>query len=197
MKRFSPDRAGFTLIETIIAMALVGLVLTKLMLVIDEARRAHEDESVTMMLEDQAMELVDRIAFAIVGSAREKLTPTQFAPLTSERIRYQLSLGVEDGAVVWGDPEVIGLEQEAGEVYWNQNEGEANERRVVWANTVSQMLEDELLNGIDDNGNSLADELGLSFVLEGDSVMIRLSLEREREGKKVQVTKETTVTCRN
>jgi len=198
VKGLATARAGFTLLETIIAMALVGLVLTKLMLVIDEARRAHEDESVTMMLDDQATELVDRIAFAIVGSAREKLTPTQFAPLTSERIRYQLSLGVEDGAVVWSDPEVIGLEQESGEIYWNQNEGEANERRVVWANTVSQMLEDELLNGIDDNGNSLADELGLSFVLDGDSVTIRLSLEREREeGKKVQVTKETTVTCRN
>jgi len=192
------DRAGFTVVETVIALALVGLVLTKLMLVVDEARRAHEDESVTMVLDDQAMELIDRISFAIIGSARERLEPTQFAPWTSERIKYEVSLGVEDGEVVWSDPEVIGLEQETGQIYWNQNEGEVNERRIIWANTVSQMLEDELLNGVDDNGNDLADELGLSFVLDGDSVTIRLSLEKERsKGNKVQVTKETTVTCRN
>lgn len=197
-RRNASDRAGFTVVETVIALALVGLVVTKLMLVVDEARRAHEDESVAMLLDDQAMELLDRIAFAIVGSAREKITPTQFAPWTSERIKFQVSLGIEEGKVVWGDPEAIGLEEQKGQVYWSQNEGEVNERRVVWANTVSAMLEDELLNGVDDNGNDLADELGLSFVLDGDSVMIKLSLEREREkGKRIQVTKETVVTCRN
>jgi hypothetical protein len=76
--------------------------------------------------------------------------------------------------------------------------GEAEERVVAWANTVSEMLQDELMNGVDDNDNDLADELGLSFVLDARSVTIRLSLERAADdGKKVQVTKETTVTCRN
>lgn len=198
MPRHASLRAGFTVVETVIALALVGLVLTKLMLVVDEARHAQEEEGAAMQLDDQAMDLLDRIAFAIIGSAREKIAPTQFAPLTSERIQFQVSLGIEDGKVVWSDPEAIGLEEQSGQVYWSQNEGEVNERRVVWANTVSTMLEDELLNGVDDNGNDLADELGLSFVLDGDSVMIKLSLEREREkGKRIQVTKETVVTCRN
>lgn len=198
MRRSGSSRGGFTLVETVIALALVGLVMTKLMLVVDEARRAHEDESASMVLDDQAMELLDRIAFAIVGASEQSLDPNQQLPFTSARLRYQISLGVEDGKVVWDDPEAIGLDEGNGQVYWNKNEGEANERRVVWANTVSEMLEDELLNGVDDNGNEIADELGLSFVLEGNSVTIRLSLEREREeGKKIQVTKETTVTCRN
>ena len=144
------------------------------------------------------MELMDRIAFAIVGSSAESLDPAQQSPFYSKALNYQISLGVEDGKAVWSDPEVIGLTEESGQVYWGQNPGAADERIVVWANTVSEMLEDELLNGVDDNGNDLADELGLAFVLEGESVTIRLSLERERDdGKKIQVTKQTTVTCRN
>jgi len=189
--------AGFTLVETIISLALVGLVITKLALVMDEARRAHQDESIAMALDDQAMELIDRISFALVGAARQKLTGAMLAPLTSAEIHYQVSMGIEDGQAVWSDPEVIGMKDE-GSLYWAENPGEVNERLVVWANTVSQMLQNELANGIDDNGNDLADELGLSFVLDGRSVTIRLSLERlADDGKKVQSTKETTVTCRN
>jgi type II secretory pathway pseudopilin PulG len=192
------SRAGFTVVEAVIAMTLVGLVLTKLTMVMDQARRAHQDESVAMALEDQAMVLMDRIAFALVGSSADNLDPLPIAPFPSATIHYQISLGVEDGVPVWSDPEVIGLSEDSGQVFWGQNVGEMNERIVVWANTVSQMLEDELLNGIDDNENDLADELGLAFVLDERAVTIRLSLERVRDdGQKIQVTRETTVTCRN
>jgi hypothetical protein len=189
---------GFTVVEVVIAMALVGLVLTKLTLVMDEARRAHQEETLSMALDDQAMDLMDRIAYAIVGSSAESLDPVPLAPFACATIRYQISLGVEDGMPVWSDPEVIGLSEDSGKVYWGQNVGGVGERIVVWANTVSEMLEDELLNGVDDNGNDLADELGLAFVLDEKSVTIRLSLERERDdGKRIQVTKQTMVTCRN
>ena len=191
-------RAGFTLIEAVIALALVGLVVTKLTLVMDEARQAHQEESVALALQDQAMILLDKIAYAIVGASAERLDPVQLAPLYAARIQFQLSLGVEDGETVWGDPEVIGLMEDTGQVYWGQNVDTAKERILVWANTVSEMLEDELLNGVDDNHNDLADELGLVFVVDQKSVIIRLTLESEREGgEKLQVTRETTVTCRN
>lgn len=191
-------RAGFTLMETMIALLLVGLVLTKLTLVMDQARRAHEQESTAMELDDQAMQLVDRISYALVGSAADQLQTVNVAPLTSAKINFQVSLGVENGKPVWGDPEIIGFDEDKGELYWGQDVGEVNERIVVWANTVAQMLEDELLNGVDDNKNGLADELGLSFSLDKRSVDIELTLERKQaDGKKIQVTKGTTVTCRN
>lgn len=191
-------RAGFTLIEAVIALALIGLVVTKLTLVMEEARRAHQEESVALALQDQAMILLDKIAYAVVGASRQRLEPEQPAPLSSAEIRFQVSLGVEDGEPVWSDPEIIGLAEGSGQLYWGQNVGAAEERIVVWANTVSQMLEDELLNGADDNGNDLADELGLAFVVDDKSVVIRLTLENVREdGERLQVTRETTVTCRN
>ena len=190
--------SGFSLVEAVIALALIGLVVTKLTVVMGDAQEAHHQETTAMALEDQAMELIDKIAYAIVGSSRGSLDPNPAVPFFSPRMRYAISLGVEDGQVVWGDPEEIGLVEEQGELYWGQNLGLESERRVVWANTVSQLLEDELPNGEDDNGNELADELGLCFVLEGSKVTIRLTLERVDEaGNRIQVRRETEVTVRN
>jgi type II secretory pathway component PulJ len=190
---------GFSLVEAVIALSLIGLVVTKLTVVMGDAQHAHHQETTAMALEDQAMELIDKIAYAIVGSSRDSLDPNNAGvPFYSQRMRYSLSLGVEDGQAVWGDPEEIGLVEEQGELYWGQNLGLESERRVVWANTVSQLLEDELPNGEDDNGNELADELGLCFVLDGSKVTIRLTLERiDAEGNRIQVRRETEVTVRN
>ncbi|MEQ1891440.1 MAG: prepilin-type N-terminal cleavage/methylation domain-containing protein [Planctomycetota bacterium] len=192
-------RSGFTLVEAVIALALIGLVVTKLTLVMGDAQKAHSEETMAMALEDQAMELIDKIAYAIVGSSAASLDPENpVAPFSSPFMRYMISLGVEDGKAVWSEPEEIGLSEGSGELYWGQNIGAENERRVVWANTVSELLEDELANGADDNGNELADELGLAFVLDGASVTIRLTLERiDGDGKRIQVTRWTSVTCRN
>lgn len=192
------DEAGFSLVEALIALTLIGLVVTKLTVVMGDAQKAHRQETTAMALEDQAMELIDKIAYAIVGSSRGSLDPNPAAPFFSPRMRYSISLGVQDGKTVWGEPEEIGLVEEQGELYWGQNLGLEGERRVVWANTVSQLLEDELPNGADDNGNELADELGLCFVVEGGKVTIRLTLERvDDEGNRIQVRRETEVTVRN
>jgi type II secretory pathway pseudopilin PulG len=190
--------SGFTLVEAVIGMVLLGLVLTKLGLVLDQARKAHEEESISLVLEDQALLLIDRIAYALYGSDAASLDPFVEAPLPASEVRYRISLGVEDGKTVWSDPEIIALSADGESVYWGQNVGAPGERIVVWANTVSQMLQDELLNGFDDNDNGLADELGLAFVMEGRSIIVRLTLERTNgDGRRVQVTRETTVTCRN
>ena len=190
--------AGFTLIEAMIAMALVGLILTKLTIVMTEARRAHRNESVTMALEDQAAQVLDRIAFAIIGSHADTIDPGVGAPFSTDELTFQVSMGVEDGEVVFGEPEQIGTRGDGSQLYWGQNMGAAEERIVAWCNSVSEMLEGELLNGLDDNDNDLDDELGLSFDMDGKSITIRLTLVRtDGQGGRTEVTEQTTVTCRN
>jgi len=191
-------RAGFTLLEVTVAAALLSIVLVKLTIVVSEAQKSHRNEVGNMALEDRAHQVLDRIAYAVMGADRESLFPDNAAPLDQAKLKYKLSLGVEDGVTVWSY-ETIGLDDdEQSSVYWAQNEDLPDERRVVWCNTVSDLLEDELLNGADDNGNAIADEKGLSFVLDGDSIIIRLTLQRRGdEGEPVQVSVETTVTCRN
>ena len=97
---------------------------------------------------------------------------------------------------MWSDPEEIRLDGSA--VEWRENPGTADERRVTWTTLVSPLLSGETINGVDDNGNGLVDEEGLSFVLDGDSVRIRLTIRRpEVDGRTVEQTVESVVCIRN
>lgn len=192
-------RRGFSVVEMMIALVLLAVVVTKLTIVIGEARNTQSRESSHMILEDRARQVLDRISYAIMGSDAQSLIPDTEFPAHHSELRYRVSMGVEDGEVVWSDPEVIGVsEEDRNQIYWGRNVGEANERIVVWCNVVSELLEDEFANGIDDNENGLADEDGLTFVLDRSSVTIRITLRGEGDdGTPIRHTVETTVTCRN
>jgi prepilin-type N-terminal cleavage/methylation domain-containing protein len=191
-------RAGFTLIEALIALALAAVVVGKITMVLNSASRANTDEVAAMTLEDQARRVLDRVAFAIMGADRDVLFPDPQSPDFTTELDFQVSLGVEDGEVVWSDPEWVGLEGGGSQVVWKQNPEQPHERRVAWCNVVRPFLEGEIPNGVDDNGNGLIDEEGLSFTLNKNAVTIRLCLERPRKGKKpLSRTVETVVTIRN
>ena len=155
-------------------------------------------ELVLDSFEDQAMRVIDQISFAVMGANRATLFPDPESPTYTENVSYQVSLGVEDGEVVWGDTERIEMAAATSQVVWRSNPGEPEELRVVWCNLVRPFLEGELNNGIDDNGNGLIDESGLNFTLQGNTVLIRLTLERtDANGKPVEQSVETRVTLRN
>lgn len=190
--------SGFSLVEAMIAIVLLGIVVTKLTIVIDQARDSYGQESARMAIEDRALYVLDQVAYAVMSADRDSLLPDPSLPTFTSRLQFQVSMGVEDGEIVLGDPEVIALTDEGSSLYWAQNEGEENERLVTWANNVSELLGEELLNGADDNGNGLLDESGLNFVIDRNSVTIRLTLAGEdSRGKPIRHTVQTTVTCRN
>ena len=189
---------GFTLIELSIAVVLMTILFVKLTLIVDEAMKVHRRESAAMALEDQTQLLLDRVAYAVIGSDPDELFPNPNLPFFSTRLEYRVSLGVEDGEIVWGDPEVIGLVDEApSQLYWGRKVGQVGEQIVVWCRTVAEYMQNEIENGADDNLNGLTDESGLSFVLDGASVTIRLTLERIGKEGTSSYARETTVTCRN
>lgn len=192
-------RRGFTLVEGLISITLLGLVFANVTMVLRMSSKTEGQDSSRLMLEDQARRVLDRIAFAVMGSDRESLFPDPASPTYSEELRYSVSLGVQDGEVVWSDPERIGLGQEdQAQLVWSENPDEEDERRVVWCNVIRPFLEGEVPNGVDDNGNGVIDERGLSFTLQGEMVSIRLCLERAlSDGTVVTQTVETIVTCRN
>jgi len=172
-------------------------VLVKTALVMRVASKASNDDASAIVLDDQARATLDRIAYAIIGSDRETILPVESQPLWSDFVRYRVSLGVQDGELVWDDPERIGLSGD-DQVVWSANPDLPGERSVVWSRLVGGLLEGELPNGVDDNGNGLVDEEGLSFVVGGDQVEILLTLERVlHDGTRVTRTVQTTVTCRN
>lgn len=195
MKPIQSARAGWTLVELLLAAGLTGLVMTKASLVLREAFGAAGRSTAAMHSEDQARALIERISLAIMGSDRDTLFPAAES-VHSSQIRYSMSLGLEAGELVWSDPEEIRLDGTA--VEWSENPGTVDERAVTWTTLVSPLLAGELVNGVDDNGNGLVDEEGLSFVLEGDSVTIRLTVRRpEVDGRTVEQTVESVVCIRN
>lgn len=55
-----------------------------------------------------------------------------------------------------------------------------------------------IMDGVDNNGNGLIDEEGLSFELDGSTLIIRLALEKvDHKGRTHTVSNETSVTFRN
>ena len=188
---------GFTLVELCIALALLAILFIKLTMIMNEATTTHSRESIAMALEDQAQMVIDRIAFAVVGSDADKLFPDPSAPFFKDRLEFQVSLGVEDGEVVWSDLEVIALDENPSLLYWGRNEGTAEEQTVVWCRNVAEWFANEIGNGADDNDNGLTDEAGLSFVLEGETITIRLTLQRNTKEGPIRYTNEARVACRN
>lgn len=190
-------RAGWTLIEITLAGMLLTVVMGKAVFVMQSALSLANSETSSMHYEDQARRVMDRIGLALMGSDRDSLLP-QVEALHSDSMRYSVSLGMEDGEVVWSAPQEIALAASGTEVEWRESPGEADERRAVWTDLVAPLLQGEVENGIDDNGNGLIDEDGLSFVIEGDRVTIRLTIRRpEVGGRMVEQTVESVVCCRN
>lgn len=178
------------------AVALIGIIVVKVSMALNAATRVYDIENVETDLDDQARRVLDRIALAILGSDRDALIPDQESPLHSSSLQYELNLGVNAGQVVWGDPELIS-NGTGTQVLWQQDPGGAAQRRVVWSNIVRPFLEGELPDGVDNNGNGLIDESGLSFVVDRDKVTIRMTLERPVEGGFITKTVTTEATCRN
>lgn len=196
--RVNSSRGGWTLLEALIATVLGTLVIAKSVTMMKLSGEVTDAQSEAMILEDNARLVMNRIGVALMGADREQLIPT-IEELHSSGVRYRFSLGVDvDGTVQWSDEEKISLEEAGSSVQWFQSPEMPEERRVVWTNLVQPLLEGEVMNGIDDNGNGLVDEEGLSFVLDGDAVRIRLSLQRPgSQGEPLIRSIESVVTCRN
>ena len=133
----------------------------------------------------------------MVGANRSTVYTVLPAPFSTSEIHFETNLGVQGGALAWSQPQTIALELgDRNKIVWSETSTE--NRRVVWSEWARNYLAGEILNGVDDNGNGLIDEKGLSFDLDGNSIVIRVSLEKEdRDGKPITRTMEARVTCRN
>lgn len=192
------SRSGMTLLEVLLALTLLAIVAVKAQGTLQAVGGSINEETQEVALEDKARSLLRRIGYEIMGSNRSSLIPDAEAPMSTDDLFYRVNLGIQEGEVVWSDMEEVALEEERGQVFWSENPGEADERRVIWSSLVSPYLEGEIPNGMDDNGNGLIDEKGLSFVVQKNSVTIRLTLEKFTDGgESIIQTVETTVTCRN
>lgn len=195
-------RSGFTLVEVIAALAIVGLVLANMAIVTRTGSSATRSGVFQASLNDELDLTLDRITLALMGTSEDEIVGPPMAPACSDYVHYTRRLGYEDGAPVTSDPESIVWEPSAGvsgHVVWAVNGGEVTEREITWSRAVPDAFLAEIgSNGEDDNGNGLLDEHGLAFTKEGDRVDIYLTVEKlDENGELAQEAETFTVTCRN
>ena len=191
-------RAGFTALEVLIALSLIGLVIANVVMVMDSSTKEYHEGVSVSEVEFQTARTMDRIALAVMGSSLDNLIIPQEMPNKSSSLKYRLSLGFVDGQEVFSEQEEISLGGDPGQVIWAEKPDEPDERSVVWTNWVREYLEGEVANGVDDNGNGIIDESGLMFTFTGNLVTIALTLERPGpNGNLISNTLQTQVTVRN
>lgn len=185
------------MIEMVISVALLAIVVAKLAIVMSTSSETFEDHAATMDLENRAQQVMDQIVLQIMSADSSSLVPSPASPDESDELTFNVSLGVRDGEVVYSPPQRIEMADGGGAVTWSENPGAVDERRVVWCNIARPFFDGELPNAVDDNGNGLIDEHGLSFEIQGRKVTIRLTLEREGPaGELIQTIQEAEATCR-
>ena len=209
-------RAGFSLLELSISVALMALVLTTALQISDSVAEGSSSAVTAARAEADVGRAVERLAEHLKGSGsgwcgvwaelvpEHDVTYTRVtgydedtaAPATEEERIFleRLPTDPDDGA----DNDGNGLADD-GRVVWVRSPGTADELRTVLCDRVPESLAGEIDgNLVDDNDNGLVDERGLAFDFAAGRVRIRLTVvERDQNARDVVRTVERIVWFRN
>lgn len=201
------SRAGFTLIELMVAMTIFGLVSANMMMISKSGANAIKNEAFHSTLEDEANLTSNRIRKALLSASADSLDPVIPAPLGSDHMQFQMTLGAdEQGETLFGEPEKIHWAADPdgrGRVLWTTSPSLPNERTLVWSSAIPNLANGELANGLDDNANLLTDETGLAFAVHEQEELKRevevflTVLRIDPNGKPTPSQRRILVTCRN
>lgn len=206
---------GFTLIESLIAVSLLAVLFLAVVQASSRASDAFDEGSVEHALSTGTHRCLERITQAIEFADGSILGGLGDPDLGDDEVSFRSPRGWAGTEVDWSDPIRILLELERGElddgldndgdelvdehqVVQIVDEGQPTERRIVLATGVPELFDGESANILDDNGNGLIDERGLSFSAAGSVVTVRLTCHRRDEaGRLLTKTAETAVRLRN
>lgn len=124
------DLTGLTLVEAALVLVMLTIVLGGLALSTRMASDAFEEGNIEADLSGRAHHVLQSIAGELASAGRDGISPEPLAPLGSSSLEYRLGQGALAGVIQWGPLTRIELALEDG----------------------------ELDDGIDNNGNGLADE---------------------------------------
>ena len=216
MRKCNKTRSGFTLLEVAISITVLVTITLAATATVDRSQGAWSTSVTANELNSVSQIALDRIARDLKSAVRGSLTPNVTLPgQSTSTLDYRGNSGWVAGAVVPGAINRLTLELDSTELddgidnnsngvidervlVWSDNPGTVDERRSRRASFVAELLEGELPNGIDDNGNGLVDEPGFCIQIDGNTLNLRLTLQRLSPGGAVMTsTVETSVLVRN
>jgi len=208
-------RTGLSLVELLIAMLILTMLLGAIGMTVMRGGGAFKHGVAASVVESQARRGIDRIADEFSGARLASLAPNPAAPWGASTLDFDESAGFAAGVVIPGSTSRIarqshpsdpddGLDNngnglvDEGQIILMRDVGLATETTTVIVPWVREFMEGEIENGVDDNGNGLIDEGGLSFEIAGQTLNIRITLERMDPDQQPLVrTVETSIRLRN
>jgi len=216
VKRITGSRSGLTLVEVMLACALLTVALGSLTLLGTRSADALGTAGIQGELDARLRRTMARIGDELLSSGLGVVTPAATKPAGSDTLTYRKSEGAVNGAIHWGATQRLEFEYEQGElddgldnngnglvdegvVSWTVNAGQPGELPVILCHDVREYAAGETPNNVDDNGNGLVDERGFSFErIDGTTLRARLTLERlDSRRRLLSRTLETTLQPRN
>jgi hypothetical protein len=178
--------------------------------VVLSSRGIYEQGLSNASLEGRARRTVQRVASEMTSAVSSTVVTT------ATSIQFNTCTGFAGGVQQWSTLTRIDLRPEPRDpddgvdndndgfvdehqIVLVRNVGGADEIEAVLCGGVRRLLQGEIANLVDDNGNGLVDERGLSFVVDANrTIRIRLTLEaRDPNGLIMARTVETSVHMRN
>lgn len=206
-------RAGFTLLEALIAVVLFLLLFSSAVLAARGGVGAFRTTQGQSDVEVRARRALDRVVFELMSTGGSTLIPNPTTDFGSSNFQFRQAIGVNGTAPLWSPTLSLAREYASGELddgVDNDGNGLADdgvlvltrdvggtEHRVVLCRGVRERLEGEVADGDDDNGNGVTDESGFNVHRQGEVLFVRLSLEEPVETGIIVRTLETALRLRN
>lgn len=210
------SRSGFTMIEMVIVVAVMGMVLGAVGMF---QKRGNEHTQALIErseVEARARRGLEKVVSELTGVGQSLLVPDPISPMGTATLSYQHPLGINGAGVVnWGPSSRLQLELEPGEADNGSDDdgdglideqrlvlirevGTANESSVVLCRGIAELGTSETANGSDDDGDGVVDEAGFNIQRIGDLLTVRLCvLEARRNAQPIVVELESSIVLRN
>ena len=184
-------RAGQTLVEVAIASVLVVVLFGAVGLTTTRGNGAYRETMSKAMVEVEAQRLMGRVSSEFLDANGAELSLLNDPPALYSAVEFARADGFNAGAVTWGAHRILALRpslRDPADDIDNDSNGLVDECRLVLVpdsdgapadelelgGYVRELLGGELDNGLDDNGNGLADEPG--FYVQYDDARSTVTL---------------------
>jgi len=191
----APARAGFTLLELVLAACIFGLLLGGVTYFQSKASSHSREISARSRAETQARRAVERVLDELSGISSALLVPDPIGALGSDQLTFQKPATVSNaGVVAWSTPDRLALALDDGEtdngldddgdglvderkLVLTRAAGAANQQVVTLCHGIAAWYPGETGNGVDDNANGATDERGFNVQRIGDLLHVRVCVQ--------------------
>lgn len=208
-------RAGFTLLEMSITIFLLSVILGSAALVSQTGGKTASQAELETRVQTRARRTLDRAAEQLNGAAQAQFAPDP-GTVGADSFSYRTVDAVTTGGVItWSNTYRFDLLPDTGDAddgVDNDGDGGVDEKRLVLtidsgfasqkqvtlAHDVRELASNELPNGLDDDGNGLADEPGFLVTRSGSVLTVRLTIEKfAADGRSAATSLQTAILLRN